>query len=269
MQQIYACDGQLDLVITLKSNMSLGKSGRVFLNDFCSQQKIPLVKVCNINEDATLMAVREAQLDWLFIIGWSQIARPPLLGTVSRGCLGMHPTLLPIGRGRASIPWAILKSIEKTGVTLFMLDEGVDTGPVLGQLTIDIDPQETATSLYAKVTGAHQELLKRVWPKLIANQITPRVQNEKEATYWTARRPEDGEIQLSMCCENADRLIRAVTRPYPGAFLKVGDRTLRVWTAQADNTSEPRPHFRPDSDGSLLIPFRDGYLRATEWDWEN
>jgi methionyl-tRNA formyltransferase len=57
------------------------------------------------------------QIDWLLIIGWSQIARRELLETPACGCLGMHPSLLPIGRGRAAIPWAILKGLDQTGVT--------------------------------------------------------------------------------------------------------------------------------------------------------
>jgi methionyl-tRNA formyltransferase len=269
MRQIYDCDGKLDLAITLKDDADPGKSGRVFLDDFCSQHQIPLLKVSNINDNAARLAIQEAELDWLFIIGWSQIAKAPLLATVSRGCLGMHPTLLPIGRGRASIPWAIIKGIDRTGVSLFVLNEGVDTGPVLDQLAIAIDPQETATSLYANVTEAHRELLKIAWPKLIANEISPTIQDEKAATYWAARKPEDGELHLSMCCENADRLIRAVTHPYPGAFLRVDNRTLRIWAAQSDNASKSRPRLEPDSDGSLLIPFTDGKLRASEWNWED
>lgn len=268
MQQIYTCKGKLDLAITLKDEITPHKSGRVFLDDFCSQHRIPLSKIDNINDDVTLAGIRDAQLDWLFIIGWSQIAKPPLLASVGRGCIGMHPTLLPRGRGRASIPWAILKGLDQTGVTLFVLDEGVDTGPILEQLAIHIDADETSTSLYAKVTQAHRELLANVWPKLIANQVSPLAQKEAEATYWAGRRPEDGELQLTMPCNDADRLIRAVTHPYPGAFLKLEDRTLRVWTAKFDGESESRPKLQAHSDGSLLIPFSDGCLRATEWSWE-
>ena len=73
----------------------------------------------------------------------------------------MHPTLLPIGRGRAAIPWAILKKLPKTGVTLFKMDEGVDTGLLGSHIEIPISIDETATSLYQKVNQAHYELMMR------------------------------------------------------------------------------------------------------------
>lgn len=269
MRQICACDqGQLELAITLTDDVSPNKSGRVFLDDFCARQNIPLIKVENINDDKAMTAIREAGLDWLFIIGWSQIAKPALLAAVRRGCLGMHPTLLPVGRGRASIPWAILKSEERTGVTLFMLDKGVDTGPIIGQASIDIAPRETATSLYAKVANAHQSLIRKIWPQLIADEISPRPQDESKATYWPGRKPEDGEIQLTMSRAEADRLIRAVTRPYPGAFLRTDCRRLRIWAAQPDDVCEVPSGIENEADGTLLIPFGDGCLRATDWEWD-
>ena len=70
----------------------------------------------------------------------------------------MHPTLLPVGRGRAAVPWAILKGLDRTGVTLFKLDEGVDTGDIIGQEMIALSETVTATELYERVNQAHISL---------------------------------------------------------------------------------------------------------------
>ena len=128
MEEIYAAGGELDLAITLHDDRAINKSGRVYLDDFCGARGIDLVKVRHINDSEAIEAIRSREIDWLFIIGWSQIAGPQVLAAPTHGVHGIHPTLLPEGRGRAPIPWAILKGLKETGVTLFKLDEGVDTG---------------------------------------------------------------------------------------------------------------------------------------------
>ena len=138
IQEIYKTGGKLDLLVTLKDEKNRDKSGRIYLDDFAKTHQIPLLKIDNINDPEVLQSLRENRIDWFFIIGWSQIAREELLKTPAKGCIGMHPTLLPEGRGRASIPWAILKRLDKTGVSMFRMDTGVDTGDLLGQEIIPL-----------------------------------------------------------------------------------------------------------------------------------
>ena len=128
--------------------------------------------------------------------------------------------MLPIGRGRAAIPWAIIKGLNKTGVTFFKMDEGVDTGNILGQIEIDIDKKETSGTLYEKVNLAHEDLIKNIWPDLIENKLKHTVQDDKKATFWPGRKPKDGKIiPKEMTINQVDRLVRATTKPYPGAFI--------------------------------------------------
>ena len=101
----------------------------------------------------------------------------------------MHPTLLPQGRGRAAIPWAILKALPETGVTLFQLDEGVDTGPIIAQKVLPIAANETATTLYERVADAHRSLIGQVWPNLPSGNVQRRIQDESQATIWPGRTP--------------------------------------------------------------------------------
>ena len=119
MEEIYAVGGRLCLAMTLPDDVSATKSGRVFIDEFCSRRRIPLIKSRSVNDPEVVKAIVDSDIDWLFIIGWSQIARPTILNAPKEGCIGMHPTLLPEGRGRASIPWAILKGLDETGVTMF------------------------------------------------------------------------------------------------------------------------------------------------------
>lgn len=230
MREIYEIGGRLDCAISLHDNLSRHKSGRVFLDDFCGERGLSLYKVRNINDEDSVSYLRSRCLDWLFIIGWSQIAKSDILEVARHGALGMHPTLLPEGRGRASVPWAILKRLPRTGVTLFKLDQGVDTGPILEQVQIPLAPDETSTALYAKVAQAHQVLIRRAWPAITSGQVALRSQDHALATNWPGRTPEDGRIVTTMCLDEVETLVRASTRPYPGAFLDLPDGRLRIWS---------------------------------------
>jgi len=232
VEEILGSGIRIQALVTLRDDLAQGKSGRVYLDDLAEQYQIPLCKVTNINEPAAIRCLRDADLDWLFIVGWSQIAGREVLASARNGVLGMHPTLLPVGRGRASIPWAILKGLSRTGVSLFRLAEGVDTGPVLAQEVVEIDADETAGTLYEKAVTAHLSLLRSVLPELEAGSVEEQPQDDSKATVWPGRRPEDGEIlPQSMTVEQVDRLVRATTRPYPGAFVRQADGSvLRVWS---------------------------------------
>lgn len=259
MEAIYEVGGRLDLAITLHDDRAKAKSGRIYLDDFCAERGIPLVKIRNINDDDAVRAIEEAELDWLFIIGWSQIARERVLAAPALGVLGMHPTLLPVGRGRAAIPWAILKRLDRTGVTLFKLDAGVDTGDILDQASIPLAPDTDAAELYAAVDSAQVGLIKSAFPKLVGGDLQPRRQDEALATEWPGRRPEDGELDLGGPVADAECLVRAVTRPYPGAFFVADGRKTIVWKARVVADEEA-------CGGDLCLRFRDGVLRCLEWE---
>lgn len=263
MEAIYEAGGALDFAMTLRDDTARAKSGRVFIDGFCKERQIPLHKVRNINDTQAVQAICDAKLDWLFIVGWSQIAGPAVLGAARKGVLGMHPTLLPQGRGRAPIPWAILLNLPRTGVSLFKMDEGVDSGPIVAQHIVPMTDRETATTLYAKINTAHVELLRESWSALIADEILPTPQRHEDATTWVARRPEDGRLSSRMTVAEADRLIRAVTHPYPGAFLETTDGKLRVWSAAAPGVDLASSDFV-----TRRLTFCDGWLDATEFELE-
>ena len=221
---------EFDLLITLHDHKSKNKSGRIYLDEISQEKDIPLLKIDHINDQVVIDALIERKIDWLFIIGWSQIASLEILKAPKFGVIGAHPTLLPEGRGRAAIPWAIIKGLSKTGVTFFKMDMGVDTGDILAQEEIIIDERETATTLYKKVDEAHVSLFLDTLPKLISGKYTLQQQDESKATYWEGRTPADGVIKAGMSEEEVDRLITATTHPYPGAFYinEEGEKVV-VW----------------------------------------
>lgn len=261
IEEIYRVGGRLDLVVTLKDDLARKKSGRVYVDDVCRTHRIDLVKIRHINDPDSLAALREAALDWLVIIGWSQIAGPEVLQLLRQGAFGMHPTLLPQGRGRAAIPWAILKALPETGVTLFQLDEGVDTGPIIAQKVLPIAPDETATTLYERVADAHRSLIGRVWPDLPSGNVQRRTQDESQATIWPGRTPADGEITPEMTVAGVERLVRATTHPYPGAFWKSESEVIRIWAGRPGSGLTP-------AAGAYRLRLVDGVYDAVTYEAE-
>lgn len=248
--------GRFDLLLTLHDNKSKKKSGRIYLDEIALSTSTPLYKLNHINDPDVAEVLREQKIDWLFIIGWSQIASPEVLEVPRKGIIGAHPTLLPMGRGRAAVPWAIIKGLEKTGVTFFKMDEGVDTGPILDQYEISLGPLETATELYAKVNDAHVQLIRQIWPKLKADSVVGQIQDEDLASYWVGRTPADGELSQSMTIREVDRLVRATTHPYPGAYIMLDSSTkLIIWSGSTSPIQSTR-----------VLNFNDGdyYVTASE-----
>ena len=229
MEAIYDVNGTLDLIISIPDEKAKKKSGRIYVDDFAAKHNIPVVKSNHVNDAAVIEAIKAYEIDWLFIIGWSQIASKEVIESAKIGAIGAHPTLLPVGRGRAAIPWAIIKGLDVTGVSFFKMDEGVDTGLILRQEEVPILPNETALTLYNKVNIAHETLIKKLYIDLQNNNVEGKVQDESKATYWEGRKPKDGELSLSMTVSEVDRLVRATTKPYPGAFIIRGDKKVIIW----------------------------------------
>ena len=256
IETIYESGSNLELVVTLNDDKASKKSGRVYLDEFCKQNIIDLVKCDHINDSHVSNAILNANIDWLFIIGWSQIAGDDVLEAAKYGTLGMHPTLLPEGRGRASVPWAIIKALKKTGVSLFKLDAGVDTGLIGVQIEIPLDLAEDATSLYEKVNHAHSQLMHKTIRLLENNKMYFQVQDESKTTFWPGRKPEDGQLDLSGSVIDAERLVRAVTHPYPGAFIHKNGIKIVIWKALVVD----------DSFEGQILTFPDGVLGLIDFD---
>ncbi len=259
LEAIYEVDGNVDLVITLNDDLAANKSGRVYLDDFCKKQAVSLFKSSHINNEEVIKVIRENDIDWLFIIGWSQIASRNVLRSVKKGVIGAHPTLLPIGRGSAAIPWAIIKGLKETGVTFFKMDEGVDTGQIIAQVVIPLSETTNATELYDAVNSAHIELMKDTFPALNRDAIKLVEQDEAKATVWPGRKPEDGRIDINGSVYDAERLIRAVTKPYPGAYIVREGQKIIVWSAEIIPIGE----IESGLEGAT---FYDGFLKFVDYE---
>jgi methionyl-tRNA formyltransferase len=158
------------------------------------------------------------------------------------GVFGMHPTLLPRHRGRASIPWALLSGLARTGVTLFeIVDATADSGSIVGQAVVDIEPDDTATTLFERLASAHLDLIREFVPQIVSGSAPRIPQDPKRASTWHRRRPDDGIIDWETRAPYLHDWVRAQTRPYPGAFTFLGDEKVVVWRARPVEHGEAAP----------------------------
>lgn len=229
-------------IVTLPGPIDPNRSGQCSFEDVAERLGAVLHATRDVNAEGTIEAVRELEPELIFVVGWSQLVHDPFIALASKGVFGMHPTLLPRHRGRAPIPWAILTGLARTGVTLFeIVDATADSGSIVGQVTVDVTRDETATTLFERLADAHVELTRDYVPQLLAGSAPRTPQDPGRASSWHKRTPHDGIIDWETRASYLYDWVRAQTRPYPGAFTFLGDERVIVWSARPVELSEPAP----------------------------
>jgi len=229
-------------VVTLPGPVDPNRSGQCSFDEVAAALGAELVETADINSRETLDAVRALEPDLIFVVGWSQLVRDPFITLAREGVFGMHPTLLPRHRGRAPIPWAILTGLARTGVTLFeIVDATADSGAIVGQAVVALEPDETATTLFDRLATAHVELVREYVPRIVARTAPREPQDPRRASSWPKRVPGDGIIDWETRSWYLYDWVRAQTRPYPGAFTFLGDEKVVVWRARPVEHGEAAP----------------------------
>ena len=229
-------------IVSLPGPIDPNRSGQCSFAGVASRLGADLHETRDVNSEETVAVVRALEPELIFVVGWSQLVCDPFIELAGEGVFGMHPALLPRHRGRAPIPWAILSGLARTGVTLFeIVDATADSGSIVGQVMLDIEPDETATTLFARIADAHVELTRAFVPRLLA-RTAPRIpQDPSRASSWPKRSPADGIIDWETRASYLYDWVRAQTRPYPGAFTFLGDQKVIVWDARPVELDEDAP----------------------------
>ncbi len=176
-------------------------------------------------------SIKDLNPELIVVIGWYYMIPENIRNIASKGCVGMHASLLPKYRGGAPLVWAIINGEEKTGLTFFYLDDGVDSGDIIAQNEIEIYLNENIKDIIDKVTVAALNITNEYIP-LLASGTAPRIkQDETKATYFPQRKPEDGLIDWSWDTKKIKDFLRAQTKPYPGAFTILNGKKLTIWDA--------------------------------------
>jgi methionyl-tRNA formyltransferase/LmbE family N-acetylglucosaminyl deacetylase len=225
---------------------------------------IPLVKVPSIQSPKAYQTLGASGVQGVLCAGISEILRPPFLNSFPLGVYGFHASLLPALAGPAPVNWAIINGAEETGTTLLRYTQDLDGGTVVGQATCRIEPEDTAATLYRKLSAASAELWLQQWPRIARAQVSHRPLGRLPLNL--RRRPEDGLIRWQdHSSTTLDRWIRALSRPYPGAYFWFGGR--RIWVHQVERlpsrSSRAEPLLEAASSSELVVGFPDGGLRLS------
>ncbi|MDO8615061.1 MAG: methionyl-tRNA formyltransferase [Dehalococcoidia bacterium] len=191
---------------------------------------LPVLQPQSLRDPGALAQVAALQPAVILAVAYGQILRKEFLDIPPRGVLNVHPSLLPRWRGASPIASAILAGDEQTGVTIMLMDAGMDTGPILAQERDAIGPADTTGSLTDRLSALGAELLSRTLRGRLAGEIEPQPQDEARATTCRLIRKQDGAIDWSAPAIDIWRQVRAYN-PWPGAYTALEGEPLHIWEA--------------------------------------
>ncbi len=208
----------------------------ISLDELCSKYNLQNIKIDKINAQNNIEIIKKIEPDIILVMGWSQLLNSEIISIPKIGVIGSHPTELPKYRGRAPIPWSILKGLKTSALTFFFIEEGTDSGDILDQRSFKLSSNDDATSVYKKVESVGKEMIQDNLTKLQNGNYTRKKQDDsKFIENWEKREPQDGIIDWSRSSEEIHTLIRATTHPYPGAYTIFNSSKLIIWDAEFSN----------------------------------
>ena len=220
------------------------------------QHGIAVITPDDPNTAEVIDQIKAAQPDFLFSFYYRNMLKAPLLNIATRGCYNMHGSLLPKYRGRVPVNWAIIHGETETGATLHAMTEKPDNGAIVAQEAVSIAINDTAQDVFAKVTGAAGRALDQVLPALIAGTAIHTPQDLSKGRYYGGRKPEDGRIDFSWGGGRVHNFVRALTRPYPGAFAEIttaaGIKRIVIWATRLEPLRDKG--LKASTSGKPLTP---------------
>lgn len=251
---LLAAGAPIVAVLTLRRDLAARRSGGAAYTPICARHGVPLHEIANINDPDALHLLRQAAPDVVFVIGWHQIVRPEALRIPRLGMIGAHASLLPLNRGSAPINWALIHGDRHSGNTLIWLAEDVDAGEIIDQTAFPISRYDTCTTLYQRVAESNRDMLLRLLPRLYAGERPGRAQQVNGEPVLPRRRPADGVIDWRQPSPRVYDFVRALTRPYPGAFSTLDGRRWRVWHAALPPVVDADPERAGEVLGPVVSP---------------
>ncbi len=224
---------------------------------------IPVVQPEKLRLPEAMTQLQAWAPDLIVVAAFGQILRQEVLDLPRFGCINVHGSLLPRGRGAAPIQASILAGDLETGITIMKMDPGVDTGPILNQRALPIAPDDTAGTLLAKMASLGAELLLETLPPILSGDLIPRPQPEEGATYAPMLKKEDGLLDITRPANELERRVRAMN-PWPGAYIDWKRVPLKVLRARVSGGKSPGAGFRLAVEGCPAIGTGQGILILNE-----
>ncbi len=228
---------------------------------------IEVAQPASMRDAAFVERLRAARARFFFVTAFGRILPRTILDIPPMGCVNLHASLLPRHRGAAPVQWAILGGDEETGLCLMLMDEGMDTGPVIASMTVPIRPGETAGALSGRLAGASGGFIASELPRYLSGDLEPVAQGG-QATMAPRLGKADGLVDWTLPAEQVERHVRAMT-PWPGARTCMGDRQACIRAVRIPPPDAPGPPEGPagscfSGDGRMLVRCGRGAIEILE-----
>ncbi|WP_053831028.1 methionyl-tRNA formyltransferase [Paraclostridium bifermentans] len=243
------------------------------VDEVANKFNLELYEEENINDQNFLNKIKPLNLDLIVCVNFDQILKKDIINLPTIGCINTHASLLPKYRGRAPLNWAMINGEQYSGVTVHFIDEGVDTGDIILQEKIKIYEDDYISDLLNKV--------KNIYPKIVLNAIRALESNNinlikpdlSKGFYVNKRTEDDGKIDFSKPSKDIINFIKAISKPYPGAFLYHNNKKIIIWRARLDYNISPQYESLDIgtvvfNNSNLLIKLKDSMLIVTDYEFE-
>ncbi len=275
LQEVLRQGGNVVAVLNPTKKQAGGNSDYADLAPIAKEHGIPLYRIGCVGQidEKTIELIRGLKPDVIFVFGFSQLLPKAVLDIPPLGCIGTHPALLPVGRGRHPLIWALVNGLAESGLTFFYLDEKVDSGDILWQVPFPITRQDDAGTLYEKICRMAEWGIAEFLPGLKARTWGRRAQDHSKATYTRKRTEADGLIDWTQPAERIHNLIRALTHPYPGAHTFANGQKVIAWKSRIVNPDAQLADYLgvviQVNDAGIAVQCGAGTLRVIDYEIPN
>jgi len=225
-------DGHEVVAVWTQPDRPSGRGNKITpspVKEFALSRGLNVFQPARIRNDEAKQLFASHDADVAVVVAYGKILPDEFLQAPRRGCINVHFSLLPLYRGAAPANWAIINGEKETGVTTMFIEPSLDTGPILLQQTTRIGETETAPELMERLAEIGAPLLGETLARL--DEITPRPQEDRHATFAPILKKEDGLIDWSQSASAIERRIRGL-QPWPNAYTTFNSKGLIIWDAQ-------------------------------------
>lgn len=193
---------------------------------------LPVFQPARVKDPEFIAQLKELNPEVIVVVAFGQIIPQAILDLPKYGCINVHASLLPAYRGAAPIQWAVINGEAESGVTIMRMDAGLDTGDMLTKTVVPLAADETAGTLFDKLSEAGAGLLVKTLKGLEEGTVVPEKQPADSTTeYARMIKKEDGKIDWTENAEDIERLIRGMD-PWPSAYTMLNGKTVKIWKAK-------------------------------------
>ncbi len=213
-----------------------------------------------VREPEFIETLRRINPDAVVVAAYGQILPREILALPKYGCINIHASLLPLYRGAAPVNWAIIRGETKTGITIMQMDEGMDTGAILTQEKMPIDPKDTAGTLTEKLSVLGAKMIAAALPRIESGKLAPVKQDDSKATLAPILKKEDGLINWSLSAAEIHNRVRGLS-PWPGAYGFLDGKLVKILESEfLPDSGEPGAIYQT-SKAAVDVGAGNGLLR--------